>query len=163
IIDEYDDALGTLGKKYDKASGKIVDMTDAEKEAFEASKDVEDSFEDIGDTADSASNAVQDFGQDGSDAFKESNSATTEQQDKLSALASDIDNITSAYQTAVDALYEYNNQGYLSVDTYSQLMQLAPEYLAMMINENGQLYNNANGVMTLYQARVYEMGVAAAR
>ena len=120
-------------------------------------------MKDTEDEADSASSAVEDFGQNGSAAFKEMNLATTDQQDIISNLASEIDNITSAYQTAVNALYEYNNQGYLSVDTYSQLMQLAPEYLAMMINENGQLYANADGVMTLYQARVYEMGVAAAR
>lgn len=162
IIEEYDNALGTIGKKYDKTSGKIVDMTDAEKEAFEASKEAEEASNDAGDAADDASSKLYDLGNYSSEAMNSMNEATKEQQDAISALASDIDNITSAYQTAVDALYEYNNQGYLSVDTYSQLMQVAPEYLAMMINENGQLYANADAVTTAYQAKVYLMGVEAA-
>lgn len=162
IIDEYDDALGTLGKKYDKASGKIVDMTDAEKEAFEASKDAEEASNDAGDAADDAASKMYDLGNYSSEAMNSMNEATSDNQQMISDLASQIDEITSAYQTAVDAQYEYNQQGYLSVDTYSQLMQLAPQYLAMMINENGQLYANADAVTTAYQAKVYLMGVEAA-
>lgn len=145
IIDNIDDSLGN----WKDFTGELEDGSDA--------------LEDTADSAEDASDKMYDLGIYSSDSMNSMNEATKEQQDVISSLASDIDNLTSAYQTAVNALYEYNNQGYLSVDTYSQLMQLAPEYLAMMINENGQLYANANGVTTLYQAKVYEMGITAAR
>ncbi len=162
IIDDYNNALTSIGKKYDKTSGKIVDMTDAEKEAYKASKDIEKSSESAGNETEKMASKMYDLGSYSSEAMNSMNEATKEQQDIISSLASDIDNITGAYQTAVDALYEYNQQGYLSVDTYSQLMQVAPEYLAMMIDENGQLYANADAVTTAYQAKVYLMGIEAA-
>ena len=162
-IDEYNDALATLGKKYNKSTGEIEDMTDAEKEAYKQSKKTADSLDDAGDSADSVSSKMYDLGSYSSDAMSSMNDATSDSQQIISDLASEIDNITSAYQTAVDAQYEYNQQGYLSVDTYSQLMQLAPQYLAMMIDENGQLYANADATTIAYQAKVYEMGITAAR
>lgn len=153
-------------KDLDKKSKKLVDNTDDAINAFSdfegGLNDSSKELEDTGEEADNVGSKLYDLGNYSSEAMNSMNEATKEQQDAISALASDIDNITSAYQTAVDALYEYNNQGYLSVDTYSQLMQVAPEYLAMMINENGQLYANADAVTTAYQAKVYLMGIEAA-
>lgn len=162
-VDDLDNLLASQGKKFNKNTGEIEDMTDAEKKAYSIVKKTADSFKGYFEESDKASESVKDLGIYSTESMTAMNEATKDQQDSLSALASDISNITSAYQTAVDALYEYNQQGYLSVDTYSQLMSIAPEYLAMMINENGQLYANANGVTTLYQAKVYEMGITAAR
>lgn len=140
----------------------IDDSLDGYKDFTKELGDTEDALEDTGDEAEDTGDKMHDLGIYSSDSMNSMNEATKEQQDVISSLASDIDNITSAYQTAVDAAYEYNQQGYLSVDTYSQLMQLAPEYLAMMINENGQLYANADAVTTAYQAKVYLMGIEAA-
>lgn len=154
-------------KDLDKQSKKLVDNTE---DAYNTFSDFENGLsdsskelEDTGDAADDASSKLYDLGNYSSDAMNSMNEATSDSQQIISDLASQIDEITSAYQTAVDAQYEYNQQGYLSVDTYSQLMQLAPQYLAMMIDENGQLYANADATTIAYQAKVYEMGITAAR
>lgn len=75
----------------------------------------------------------------------------------------ELKDLESAFQLASDAQYEYNQQGYLSLDTYSQLMQVQPEYLAMMFDENGQLISNADATTLVAQAKAEEMGLAAAR
>ena len=85
------------------------------------------------------------------------------EMDWIGELANQLNELTEAYELTADAQYEYSQQGYLSVDTYSQLMQLQPEYLAMMIGESGQLIANADATNFLYQAKVLEMGVSAAR
>lgn len=153
-------------KDLDKKSKKLVDNTDDAINAFSdfegGLNDSSKELEDTGEEADNVGSKMYDLGNYSSEAMSSMNDATSDSQQIISDLASEIDNITSAYQTAVDAQYEYNQQGYLSVDTYSQLMQLAPQYLAMMIDENGQLYANADAVTTAYQAKVYLMGVEAA-
>lgn len=153
-------------KDLDKKSKKLVDNTDDAINAFSdfegGLNDSSKELEDTGEEADNVGSKLYDLGNYSSEAMNSMDEATSDSQQIISDLASQIDEITSAYQTAVDAQYEYNQQGYLSVDTYSQLMQLAPQYLAMMINENGQLYANADAVTTAYQAKVYLMGVEAA-
>lgn len=154
----------------DNVEGGYEDLDDTTKDLYKNTKKslkgwekMADSLEDIGDAEEDASEKSTDAIKDSISARQSMNEATQEEQDIISSLASELDDITNAYQTAVDAQYEYNQQGYLSIDTYSQLMQLSPEYLAMMFDENGQLYANADATNYLYQARVLEMGVAAAR
>lgn len=164
---DYADVLKDSGKnldknskKYKKVEGALQDYADVTGEHIDllddeskATKEQEKNADALGSTYDTVS----------SDSLSKMNDATKDQQDLIKDLASNIDEITNAYQTAVNAIAEYNNQGYLSVDTYSQLMQVAPQYLATLIDENGQFYANADGVTTLYQAQIYEMGVTAAR
>ena len=154
-------------KDLDKKSKKLVDNTDDAIDAFSdfegGLNDSSKELEDTGEEADNVGSKLYDLGNYSSEAMNSMDEATSDSQQIISDLASQIDEITSAYQTAVDAQYEYNQQGYLSVDTYSQLMQLAPQYLAMMIDENGQLYANADATTIAYQAKVYEMGITAAR
>lgn len=159
---DYADIINDAIKNLDEESDLYKDVQDVLDDYLDTTDDVKDSLEDTGDEADDTASKMYDLGSYSSDAMSSMNDATSDSQQIISDLASEIDNITSAYQAAVNAVYEYNQQGYLSVDTYSQLMQVAPEYLAMMINENGQLYANADAVTTAYQAKVYLMGVEAA-
>lgn len=152
VDDGYDDLSDSQKKLYNNT-----------KKSLNGWKNYADKMKDVEDESDKASNSMYDLGVYSSESMNSMNDATSDSQQIISDLASEIDNITNAYQTAVDAQYEYNQQGYLSVDTYSQLMQLAPQYLAMMIDENGQLYANANATNVAYQAKVYEMGITAAR
>lgn len=50
-----------------------------------------------------------------------------------------INNLTSSYQTLDKAVREYNENGYLSLKTLENLMKLKPEYLASIIDEEGNL------------------------
>lgn len=160
---DYADIINDAIKNLDEESDLYKDVQDILNDYLDTTDNVKDSLEDTGDEADDTASKMYDLGSYSSDAMSSMNDATSDSQQIISDLASEIDNITSAYQTAVDAVYEYNQQGYLSVDTYSQLMQLAPQYLAMMIDENGQLYANADATTIAYQAKVYEMGITAAR
>lgn len=77
-----------------------------------------------------------------------------------------IDNLQSALETASGALEEYNENGYLTIDTFQGLMGISAQYLAALINENGQLEINqqtlGNLVDTLKIAKIEELADAAA-
>lgn len=59
--------------------------------------------------------------------------------DSLESLNKKLDTIQSAYQSVLSAIKEYNEEGYLSVDTYQALMGIEPEYLKYIMDEEGQL------------------------
>lgn len=69
-------------------------------------------------------------------------SVTTESIDSLreasSALSSEIDNFQSAYDTINSAMEEYNQNGYLSVDTIQSLISMGAQYWDILnITANG--------------------------
>lgn len=53
-----------------------------------------------------------------------------------------IDELQKTYNTLKSAVDEYNNNGYLSIDTLQSLLSLDDEYLSMLSMENGQLVLN---------------------
>lgn len=81
----------------------------------------------------------------------------------LSELSKSLDNIQSAYKSVQSAIQEYNEQGYLSVDTYQALMELEPQYLNMLIDENGNLNLNSDAVQKNTAAYIENMGIKAAQ
>lgn len=83
---------------------------------------------------------------------------TTEDfQKTFDELNKQIDKIQSAYSTVKSAIEEYNEQGYLSVDTYQELLQLTPEYMSMLIDENGQLTLTKDSWRLLTEAKIKDM------
>lgn len=83
-------------------------------------------------------------------------------QEAIDALSKSLDNIQDAYSTAQSALDEYNENGFISIDTYQSLMSLSPEYRAMLIDESGQLNLNADNVNNLTAAMIDEIGAKQA-
>lgn len=61
----------------------------------------------------------------------------------LENLNTEIDDIQSSYNTLSDAVSEYNENGYMSLDTLQSLLALSPEYLSSLEYVNGQLRINA--------------------
>lgn len=53
-----------------------------------------------------------------------------------------IDELQKSYSSLKSAVDEYNNNGYLTVDTLQSLLSLSDEYLSMLSFENGQLVLN---------------------
>ncbi len=53
-----------------------------------------------------------------------------------------IDELQESYSTLKSAVDEYNNNGYLTIDTLQSLLSLDDEYLSMLSFENGQLVLN---------------------
>lgn len=85
----------------------------------------------------------------------------------LVTFTGNISEITSAYDTLSSAIEEYNTNGAYSLETMSKLLNLKPEYLALLIDENGQLKLNEEGLRSIVeaqleqaQAEIYETGVA---
>ena len=77
-----------------------------------------------------------------------------------------IDNLQNALAVAQGAWDEYNQQGYLTIDTFQSLMSIQAQYLTALVNENGQLEINqttiGNLIETLKQAKIEELQMAEA-
>ncbi len=78
----------------------------------------------------------------------------------------EVDEIQNAYSTLKGAVDEYNSSGYMSLDTVQKLLSLEPQYLAMLVNENGQLSLNKQAMRNLLEerlketkAKIYESGI----
>lgn len=73
----------------------------------------------------------------------ESNEEVTESledvKDKLKEYSEEIDNIQEAYQTLEDAVTEYNENGYVTLDTLQSLLDLDAQYLSLLDLKNGKL------------------------
>ena len=67
-----------------------------------------------------------------------------------------LDEFQSSYQTLSSAIEEYNEKQYLSIDTVQSLLQLQPEYLSMLIDENGQLKLNEQAIVNKCNALIEE-------
>ena len=67
---------------------------------------------------------------------------------------SKIDDIQSVYSTLVNAVKEYNKYGAYTLDTLQSLLALEPEYLAMLVTENGQLGINKDTMMQLINTQI---------
>lgn len=75
----------------------------------------------------------------------------------LKELNDSLDKIQSAYQVASTAIEEYNENGYLSVDTFQSLMELEPEYLNLLMDENGTLALTSENLYKLTEARINDL------
>ena len=78
-----------------------------------------------------------------------------------------ISDISDAYDTLTTAVQEYNENGAYSLDTVNKLMALKPEYLALLVNESGQLAINEQGLRNIVQAQlekaqaeIYAVGIS---
>lgn len=83
-----------------------------------------------------------------------------ENKDKLEKATTGLKNIQSAYGTLSDVVEEYNKNGYLTVSTLSNLIDLGPEYYDCLVDESGQLAINTENINTMADA-YYEMAKAA--
>lgn len=78
------------------------------------------------------------------------------------SVASGISELTNAYQTLTGAVSEYNQAGYLTVDTFNQLLALEPQYLALLIDESGQLAINEASYRAMTQAKIDDAAASQA-
>lgn len=95
----------------------------------------------------------------------EVSSETADETDipSIDKLSEALDKIQSAYQSVQSAIEEFNEEGYLSVDTFQSLMELEPQYLNMLLDENGNLNLNTTAIQENTAAYIENMGVKAAQ
>ena len=68
--------------------------------------------------------------------------SVTDAATQMSNASQGIDDMQKAYQACKSAVDEYNKTKYVSADTLQTLMNLDPQYLSMLQDENGQLSIN---------------------
>lgn len=74
--------------------------------------------------------------------------------EQLSNLNTNIDSLQSAYSDLTDIVKYYNETGYLTFDQLQTLLELEPQYLQCLIDENGQLQLNEQAMVTLANQRL---------
>ena len=67
-----------------------------------------------------------------------------------------LDGLQSAYDTLSSAIDEYNESQVFSLDTVQALLNLQPQYLSMLVEENGQLSLNEEAMMNVARALIEE-------
>ncbi len=68
-----------------------------------------------------------------------------------------VDDIQNVYDTLTEAQKEYAENGYLSVDTMQQLLELEPKYLDLLVDENGNLSLNQQALQDVARARIEDL------
>lgn len=85
---------------------------------------------------------------------------TSEEVRKVMKITNEeLDNLQSAYQTMASAQDEYNEQGYLSVDTLQSVLALGPEYTSLLLDERGNLNLNREALNELTKARLSDLAL----
>jgi TP901 family phage tail tape measure protein len=74
---------------------------------------------------------------------------------------SSIGQLAQSYDALSDACSEYNEQGYLNLDTLSQLLEQSPEYLACLDIENGKMTINQDAYRALAEEKINQAEVNA--
>lgn len=74
---------------------------------------------------------------------------------------SSIGQLAQSYDALSDACSEYNEQGYLNLNTLSQLLEQSPEYIACLDIENGKMTINQDAYRALAEEKINQAEVNA--
>ena len=77
--------------------------------------------------------------------------------DSIDKLIEQMDALQDAYDITTSAMEEYNDVGYFSIDTLEQLLQLEPQYLSAIVDENGAIRDNISMFQALAEAKLDDM------
>ena len=80
---------------------------------------------------------------------------------KLGEISESIDKIQNAYSTLNDAIEEYNETGYLSIDTIQEVISLGSGYLEYLVDEEGNIRMDKEALQELTIARLQDMQAQA--
>lgn len=70
-----------------------------------------------------------------------------------------VDDIQNTFDTLVNAQKEYDENGYVSVDTLQSLLELEPKYLDLLVDEKGNLNLTKDALYNVARARIMDMGI----
>lgn len=96
----------------------------------------------IDDMFPSLAQAAEETGEAISNSFGVSQESIDELREKISELSDSIDGFQSGFDTAISAIEEYNENGYLTVDTIQALISAGGDYISMLdFTANGIVLN----------------------
>ena len=91
------------------------------------------------------------------DAIRTAKDEILEYLDAIVEKANDVvESFQSVYDTLTSAAQEFASTGYLSVDSLQSILELGPQYLDMLVDENGQLLVNEESLQKVIAARADE-------
>lgn len=172
-VNEYQAALDAMNQNNAiiKVGEALQETTIDSKEAFDAFRDglvkdksysddykqaildvADGAFPEYADAADNAADANANFGESTKD---------VDLDEVWSNLNSQIDEIQSAYSSLMSAMDEYNQYGALSMDTLQSLLTLDDQYLACLVDQNGQLSLNMQSFQDIATARLNDAKATA--
>ena len=70
-----------------------------------------------------------------------------------------VDTVQNVYDTLHDAADEYAASGFITVDTLQSIIGLGQQYVAYLIDENGQLVINEERIKAVIAARTQQMAI----
>ena len=73
---------------------------------------------------------------------------------ELENVNTQIDSLQAAYDDLTDIVSSYNKTGYITFDQLQTLLELEPQYLACLVDENGQLQLNQQAMAALANQRL---------
>lgn len=79
----------------------------------------------------------------------------------LSGVKDSLSEVENAYNTCLAAKQEYDEQGYMSIDTLEKVVSLGEEYLKYLYDEEGNVRLDAEAFQQLSQARINDMEAQA--
>lgn len=146
IIEEINGA--TSESKQKELYDSLIESVNESNYGLEAQKQIISEIEEM---FPQFSDEVSEIGETVSNSLSTANEDIESLKESISELSSQIDDFQSAYDTVNSAIEEYNNNGYISVDTLQQLISMGAQYWDMLnitadgisLNENaiGNLIN----------------------
>ena len=151
----------------------LSELYDKMKELSDSGKMTKDSIKDVIGSMDNFTVSDDDviYGLDGTTIslddlikyFYQFNGVITESSKLLENFNNSLDEIENAYNTVKQAVDEYNENGYVSLDTFKELANIAPEYLEYLFDEEGQLRLNEQAFRNLAIAQLENLKVQKAQ
>ena len=126
------DGIPQTASEFENFKNNVIDATGANEEFNEIIEDI------INDMFPSLAQAAEDAGDSLSSAFSVSQESIDELIETISELSDSIDGFQSGFDTVISAIEEYNENGYLTVDTIQALISAGGDYISMLdITANG--------------------------
>ena len=135
IIQKYNEALGVLGEIYDATLGKIVPMTEEQKEAYKTQQESTETLNKQGQAYELTDEEIQQYAEDmgiSIDEAKEQLGIITEQAKSYEDLAKSIGVSTEELQS------------------YAEMLGLTAEQAALLLSEQNSLNSEIDGIQSAY-------------
>ena len=147
VVDKVGDALG------DDFTKDIQSMITSNDLSYDSFKKLLEKYPELQTQLDKYSMSIEDY-------TNKIGTLVTKQLEWTTAVKNfntSIDNLQSAFNTLSAAQEEYNESGYISIDTLQTLLALDDEYLGYLVDENGQLNLNKEAFKSLAQAKINDL------
>lgn len=88
------------------------------------------------------------------EAATKSQIATNEALTSYEGLRQQLEDLHEAYETLNSVITEYNNNGFISYETWEALLEVEDKYLSALIDEEGQIKANNQALLDMMKIRI---------